>query len=134
MLPSGSSIVNPAYFEALTAKIGRTQTCEELQALTAEAFASITAMMDGAGSQMAIIKPILALLTAPEANPTAILTWLTSFITLVLTPYVKPFATYAATLAEVVVLVAVVEEAIATKGASFLECAVSIPSLPAIPV
>lgn len=134
MIAQGSALVNTAYFEQLKAEIDGIRSCAELQQWTQNTYASLTATMDGAASQLAVIEPIMQLLTSPEANPTAIVNWITSFITAFLTPYVKPYATYAAMLVAIVAAAAEIESAIQNKSSLFASCSVTVPGLPTVSV
>lgn len=130
MIPQGSQIVNLQYFESLTKRAQNIGSCDELQAFSSEAMASLQAHLAAINAQLAELQPILALLSPPSASPTAIVTWLTSFITSFLTPYVKPTITYASQLTEISAQIALVVAAINGKAASFPSCSISLPTLP----
>ncbi|MFC3816578.1 hypothetical protein [Lysobacter sp. GCM10012299] len=122
-----TSIVNAEYFAALTRRVEGMKSCEELNAFTAELSTSLTATIDAITAQMAFLQPVLALLTAPGANPDQIVTWITDFITAFLTPYVRPYTVYAQQLVEMTAEIANLSDAIQTAAAAIPNCSVSIP-------
>lgn len=130
MLPQGTLPVNLDYFTSLQKRIDGIGSCEQLKELTEEAYATITASMDGINAQIALLEPILALLTAPAADPDKIVTWITTFITSFLTPYVRPYTIYASQLTELTTKMAEIEAAISSAALKFPSCDVPIPSLP----
>lgn len=133
MLPQGTLPVNLDYFTSLQKRIDGVASCEELQALTAEAFESINASLAGVTAQLALLEPILALLEAPGANLSSLVTWITTFITSFITPYVRPYTIYAAQLAEISTQLAAVADAITSKSIDFPSCSVTIPATPSLP-
>jgi hypothetical protein len=133
MNPQGSQLVNAGYFQSLTDQVNGSVSCADLQALTTEVYASINTMIKGIEDQLALLAPLLDLLTAPSANLAAIVTWITSFIQSFLTPSTKPYFTYTAQLTEVVTQMTALSSAIAAKAASFEQCAVAVPPLVTAP-
>ncbi|MHA6236876.1 hypothetical protein [Pseudomonas fluorescens group sp. PF-69] len=133
MNPQGSQPVNAAYFQSLTDQVNNTDTCADLQAFTAEAFASVNAMIKGIEDQLAALGPLLDLLTAPSLNLGAIVSWITSFIESFLTPLTKPHSTYLAQLTELVAQMSALASAVAAKAASFEQCAVVVPPVVTTP-
>lgn len=105
-LPKCFQILNLAYFENLelsllgigdavppNASVAELQEiANQLQAMVDEVYGDISLLESTITSQIALISPIVALLTAPT-NPTELLTWVQTFITSFLTPYVIPFTT-----------------------------------------
>lgn len=134
MNPQGSQLINLDYFKSLTDQVNGVANCADLQAVTDEAFAGINVMIQGIEGQLALLAPILSLLTAPSASPTAIVTWITSFITGFLTPYVKPSATYAAQLTQLVAQMSAISVSIENKASSFEFCQVAVPPVVTTPV
>lgn len=126
MTPQGSTIIDTAYFTALTASISAANSCSELQVLVSEVSASLAAVESGINAELAAIAPILALLTVPDASLSAIIGWLTSYISNVLTPLVKPNITYAAQLAATAVQITELTAAIAAAASRFPSCSVSL--------
>ena len=131
-LPSCFSLLNLDYFNnilaqinALSGSIPPNATLAELTAIAAELqstiddiYADISLLESTITSQIALLGPLVALLTAPT-NLGEIVTWLSSFVTDFLTPYLKPYETYAAQLialnAQVAILTAAIEELASTK-------------------
>jgi hypothetical protein len=129
MNAQGTLSLNTAYFSNLTNAIGAAGSRAELQALVTEAFGSLAAVQGAITSELASVEPLLALLTPPGANPTAIVTWLTAFITAYLTPLVKPAVIYALQLTELATQVAALTAVITSAEAQFASCSISVPSL-----
>lgn len=128
MIPQGSTLINIDHFANMTAAVNACESCEQLQGIAGDAFASLDAVKAGIQSELAALAPILALLSPPSASPAAIVTWLTSFITTTLTPMVKPTITYAAQLAAMLDQIATLTAAIGTASAKFPSCSVEIPA------
>lgn len=120
MVPQGSSLIDTKYFEDLTQSVNNVQTCEELQALAAQAFASIDAAKAAIQLELEKIQPMLALLQGPSANLGQIVTYLNSLIANLITPIVKPSITYnlqlTATLAALASLASAVQDAASRIG------------------
>jgi hypothetical protein len=129
MQPQGTSVLNAAYFTALTAEINNLQTCAELQALATTVMASIQAEKNAIEAQLAALAPILALLTVPGANLSAIVSWISNFITSVLTPIYLPYINYATQLAQLTAAVATLATAIENAAANITSCTVTVPPL-----
>lgn len=127
MIAQGSTLLNTAMLNSLTTRVNRAGSCAELQALATEAMESLIAVKGGMTAQLALLAPILALLTAPT-SPTEVITWVADFITSFLTPYVVPYATVTAQLAELTTQVATLAAAMESKAAAFESCALTIPA------
>jgi hypothetical protein len=127
-LPPCFTLLNAAFFENYILQIGNCDTAAELQSLTNAVMAELSLLESTLTSQISFLAPIEALLTAPESNPAAIVTWITSFITDFLTPFLKPYVIMAEQLAaipvEIALLVAAIEAAAARLGVS-----ITIPSV-----
>jgi hypothetical protein len=123
-LPPCFTLLNSAYFENLILQIGVCNTQAELQALTDQIMADISLLESTITSQLSFLEPVEALLVAPEANLTAIVTWISGFINDFLTPYLKPYVNMAAQLAalpvEVAALTAAIENAAARLNVSII--------------
>lgn len=127
MLPQGSALINTEFFTELERRAGAVQTCAELQAFTEEALGSLNASLAAINQQMALLAPILALLTAPGADPSKIVTWIKDFIAAFLTPYVKPYTTYVAQLAALAAAIAELSATLQARATHFDACDLSIP-------
>lgn len=128
MNPQGSSIINLDTYASLTDSINASGSCAELQELVNTAFAELDAVKAGIMSELAALTPMLALLTAPSANPAAIVTWITNFITSIVTPLVKPTITFEAQLAAALAQLAEISASISIAAGKFPSCSISIPS------
>lgn len=133
MIPQGSVPFNPEIFAQLRAQIEAVDTCSGLQELAAQGIGSAQAQLGAVTQQLEAVAPILALLSAPGANPAQIVTWITDFITAFLDPYVKPYTTLpiqiAALTAEIAQLTTAVQDASSRIG----NCTVPIPPPITIP-
>jgi len=129
MNPQGSLPFNAETFDRLAEQINAVQSCAELQALTDEAMQSANALLSGIGAQMAALQPMMALLTAPGANPAQIVTWITDFISAVLQPYVKPMVVLPVQIAQVTAAIAKLQAAIGTASARIGSCSIEMPSV-----
>lgn len=127
-LPPCFTLLNAAYFENLSAQISACSSGAQLQALTNQIMADISLLESTITSQLSFLQPIQALLTAPEANPAAIVTWITSFIESFLTPYLKPIANMTAQLAAFAGIVATLTTAI-ENAAKNLGVEITIPAI-----
>jgi hypothetical protein len=135
MIPQGSSALNADYFSSLIEQVNMCTSCAELQSLTSEAFGSIEAFLNGIAAQTVILGPLASLLTAPAANPTAIVTWITTLIDDYLTPQLATYTTYATKVALLTVQITELTNAITNAQSRFTNCAVTLPTLtiPSIP-
>ncbi len=97
----GSAPFNAQVFARLREQVDALDRCDQLARLSGEIQAAADGVVAGINEQLAVIEPIMALMTAPGANPAQIVTWLTDFISAVLTPVVKPYATLPLQLAQV---------------------------------
>lgn len=133
MIPQGTLPVNLDYFTGLHSRIEGCTSCAELNGVTAEAYASISGTVAAINAQIAALQPILALLTAPGANLTQIVTWIQNYITAVLTPLYKPYLVYPTQLAQISTQMAALPALISAKMAQFPSCSVPIPPIPGLP-
>lgn len=125
MQSQGTAPVNADYFAQLTAQIdaiGGPSACAELQALVQTAMADIEAQLAAIRSQIAALLPVI---TIPDANPGAIVSWITSFVA----PYAKAMATFEAQLAQTLSEVAALQSAIERAAGRLLCVSVTIPSV-----
>lgn len=133
MIAQGSAIVNLEFFNAMNRRLESIQTCAELHAFMEEMTSSLNASIAAIGQQLAIIGPILELLTAPGIDPSKIVTWITKFIAAFIAPYAKPYITYAAQLAALSAAIGQLAANIQEKASELGNCSVSPPVLPGIP-
>ena len=127
MIPQGTTILNTEIFTNLTAAAQAAPTCAALQSVTDSAFASLNALDGAMSEEYAALEPILALLTAPAANPSAIVTWITNFISAFLTPIAKPAINYPTQVTEFLSQKAALEAAIEAAAAALPSCTITIP-------
>lgn len=125
-VPQGS-LIDLQFYDNLIDSVNEVQTCEELQAIAADALASITDAQTAIALEMAKVQPMLALLVAPSANLTQIVTYITDLITLFITPMVKPTITYAAQLATMTAKIAELAAAIQAASDRITDCNVPFP-------
>lgn len=126
--------VNTQYFEGLQQSIEGCASCEQLQEVVTEAFASVTSTMEAMTAELARLQPLLALLTVPAANPADIVTWITDFIGDYLAPQITlPTVSLPIQLAAIAAQMAALPPIIEAKMAQFPSCSVPIPPLPPVP-
>lgn len=127
MLAQGASIVNADYFAALQRQAAAISSCADLQVFADTALPSLDASIAAITQQLAALQPMLALLTAPGADPSAIVTWITDFITAFVTPYVKPVAVYTAQLVALTAAIADLQATIQSRAAAMPSCSITLP-------
>lgn len=118
--------VNTAYFAALTAQVNAASSCAELQVVAASALGSANTALASCSAQLATITPMLALLAVPAANPTAIVTWISSLISEYLTPQLIPATTLALQVTEMTAAIVTLTAAIESAASKFPGCTVSV--------
>lgn len=135
MNPQGALPVNVETFAKLRKQIETVDSCEQLQDIAGDAIASVNGVISGINEQLAAIQPILALMTAPGANPAQIVTWITSFIKAFIAPYAKPAMALPIQVAALAKEVAALNAAIETAAGRIGSCTVPLPSvsIPEIP-
>lgn len=126
MNAQGSALVNVQHFKNLTASLKGAESCEELQKLVTEAMRSIAAVEAALVDELARINALLALLTPPSVNLTAIVTWITKLITNFIGPMTKPSITMAAQIAEILAAINDLKAAISDIQLNFPSCSISI--------
>jgi hypothetical protein len=129
-LPPCFQPINTEWFNAITLQLGAVTTGTELQNLVNQAFGTIGLVNSTIEGQIALLAPLNALLTAPEADPTKIVTWITSFITDFLTPYLMPYTKMALQLTDIAAQVTTLTAA-AHAAASELGVTITIPPVAA---
>lgn len=122
--------VNIEYFQGLQRSIEGCATCEQLQEVTAEAFASVTSTMESMTAELERLQPLLALLEPPTTDPSKIVTWITDFINGYLRAQFGPALTIPVQLAAITAQMAELPTIIAAKASQFESCSVPIPPLP----
>lgn len=129
MIAQGSVLANTAVLDRLIDRVNAVNSCAALTALSADIQAECTALSASITAEVALLAPMLALLTAPT-DLTKLITWVGSFITSFLTPYVRPYALYAAQLTALTTKIAQLSAAVASKAATFNGCTVTAPTFP----
>lgn len=118
-------MVDSSFFSALRARIDAVETCPDLQDAAATA-ASLAGVQQDIAARLAELQPVLALLTAPDANLLKIVTWIKDYIDAVLKPYVRPIEIYAAQLVTIAAEAAALSAAIGAKAAEIGDCEISL--------
>ena len=129
MQPQGTALVNDAYFAEQQAQAAACAVCAELQTQVNEVMATIQAGKNALTAQLALLTPLVALLTPPGANLGSIVTWITSFITDFLTPYLVPFTNYSLQLTALEAKVAGLVTAFNNAAGNIHGCSITIPPL-----
>ena len=128
MQPQGDSPINAAYFAAQQAQFAACTVCSELQQQVDAVFASLQATKDAIDEQLALLAPMLALLT-PPTTPSEVISWVANFITSYLTPALAAYATLTTQLTELAAQVAAIVTAIQNAEAAIEGCTITIPPL-----
>lgn len=121
------SVINADYFTSLTGQVNQCTSCAQLQSTVSAAMPAINDAQAAATAQLAKITPMLALLTAPSADPSAIVTYLSTLISSYLTPQLAPSVTLAAQLTAQTAAITALTAAITSKASQFPSCSVTIP-------
>jgi hypothetical protein len=127
--PQGSTTLNTAWIDSVIAQVNAIQSCGGLQGVVDDAMGSLSAVKAAIEAEMAAIAPILALLTAPGANLSALATWIGNYISHVLAPQYAPYTTYVTQLTLLITKVGQLTAAIAAAEARILNCSITIPAL-----
>ena len=124
------SVLNTEYFNNIISQFGAVQNCAVLQAEVDQIWAGLQSQVNDINAQVAVLLPIISLLTAPGLDLGAIVTWITNFISAFLTPYAIPYTNYAtqltALIAQIATLTTAVNDAAARIGGS---CTITIPPI-----
>ena len=133
-LPSCWPVLNIGMFSQYITQIkaaGKAESQEIIQELVDQIYQQINTMEGAITSQLAVLNPILDLLTAP-IDPAAAVTWIETFITSFLTPYVLPIEKYTAQLADIAIEVVAIADAISEIESLRPEISITIPAFPNI--
>lgn len=137
MIRQGASPINTGYFDSVVSAIDAAPTCEDLQAVISRALPSIDGLQAAMNQQVAALQPLVALLTAPSANPGAIVGWIQGLVNNYLTPSVKPITALTQQLVQMQAQLARINAAIAAKQSQLTSCGLAVPSVsisvPSIP-
>jgi hypothetical protein len=129
MIPQGSEILNTAVITSMTNRLNAVKTCADLQSLVDDEFASLGALKTAINDQLALLGPIEALLTAPTADLSKVVTWIQNYITSYLTPQLQPYLNYSTQLTQLTTAIATLTTAIEQKAAQIGSCAINIPAI-----
>ena len=119
--------INTDYFAALTQQINECVDCAQLQLVASQAIGQLNAQLAGITAQNAVFEALQVILTGPEANPTAIVTWIEQLITLYFGPQLAAFAKLTAQIAALTAEIAALTAAIESKASSFASCSITVP-------
>lgn len=126
-LPPCFPILNPNYFSNLVLSVNGAGTEAELQALVNTVFTDLSILQSNIDSQIALLAPLLAALTAPTGSFGSIISWANSLIT-VLTQQYKPYLTYPTQLVALASAVATLTTAI-NAAATAKGFSITIPTV-----
>ena len=117
MFPQGAGFLNIAYFESLIERINSCRTQSELATIGADIDTTVNAQVAGIAANLAVITPMLSLLT-PPTSPNEVITWAGNVISDFLTPILKPAVSYAQQSTLLATQQAAIAAAIASKKGS----------------
>jgi hypothetical protein len=118
-----------AYFNKLAERIDHINGCGELQECVDEAFAAIQHQFDDITANLAVLQPLLALLTLSITDLPGVINAVKSIITNLVTPYVKPYLLYVAQIVELTTAVTNLTTAIENAAGRITSCSITIPPL-----
>ena len=122
-----SGPLNTDYFAALTQQVNSAASCAELQAIATQALNALNSQLTQITAAEATFAELQSLLTAPAANPGAIVTWITTLIDNYLGPQLAAYAKYTAQVTALTAQLASLPAAITAAAANFENCLVTIP-------
>lgn len=129
-LPLCFDDLNADWFSAIVGQINAVESADDLQALVDQVYSTIGFLNSTIESQLTLIAPFAALLTAPT-DLASVITWITDTITVftqMYAPFVKMTAQLVAITTQVATLTAAVESVAAAK---FPDATIVIPSVAA---
>ena len=121
MQPQGSSLVNAAYFEQLTADVNAIDGCAALQAIVNAAMATLQAEVTAIETQIASLLPLITLPT----NLGQVITWIANFAT----PLIKPYLNYIQQLEQTLAAIAQLTQAIEAAAKRLEHCSITVPAI-----
>lgn len=124
----GSELVNAQYFTDLTNRVNAVSTCADLQALVTKEIESLSGIKQMINAEVARLSPYIQLLTAPSADLTKIVTWISNFITADLEPKYQAYLAYAIQLTALTTAVTNLITAIEQKAAQLQSCTINVPT------
>ena len=128
MTTQGTSLLNTDWINTKIAEINLAGSCNELQELTSEVMGEIADAKAAISTEIEKFQALLALLTPPTVNLSAIVTWITHFINDYLAVQFKPAVTYSLQLAELDEQVNRLHAAIDAAKAKFPACSINTSS------
>lgn len=114
------------YFDALEARINAIDTCQDLQAVSAEIVAQLSKMQADIAARYTVLAPVV---TLPSANPNSILDWIKA----VVGPYQAEIGILIAQMAETTARSAQIVALLSSKIGSLGCSGVSAPTMPPPP-
>ena len=127
--PQGSQVFDTTYIDNATKQLDSIDVCKDLQDFMNKEMKDIQDQVNGLESQMKWVKPLMELLTAPEADLQKIVTWISDFITAYMKPMVAPYITYAQQIQKCVEAVAKLTAAAENAAQRIGSCVLSLPAL-----
>jgi hypothetical protein len=126
--PQGSSLIDTAYFDSLTAQINAINVCSELQAVVNEAFSTLQNEKNAIEAQIEALLPALALLELPT-DLGSVISWIGNLVTGLINPIVLPYTNYAAQLIAQAEAIANLVTAIENAASRIESCSITVPPI-----
>lgn len=123
--------INVDYILTLKEQVSKCTSCAELQEASAKIVKALQEQLQGMLDQMAVLEPILALLSPPSIDD--IVTWVADFIKAVLEPMIKPYYEYQLQLVELTAAITEIADLIQGLSSKFPNCEIVPPIIPSIP-
>ena len=127
MQPQGPDLINTDQFTGYINQINSINTCAQLQSVVSDLIPSLNAQASSITQQIAVLAPMIALLTAPGANLTAIANYIESFIDNYLTQQLAPYVAYQTQATALAAQIATLTAAITSAAGRIPGCSITIP-------
>ncbi|PTR08916.1 MULTISPECIES: hypothetical protein [unclassified Novosphingobium] len=129
MIDQGSVTINTAYIDRLIDRINAAKNPVDLQARVDEAFAPVAAQLAHVRELIERLAPWLALLEAPIADPTKIVSWIKDMILAQVQPQVQAYYKAVAQVAALSAKVAELESAAQAAAHRFSHVPITVPEI-----
>jgi uncharacterized protein YgbK (DUF1537 family) len=127
--PQGTMSFNAPSISNLASTMSACPTCDALQAQVNSTMASLQGISTGLTAQLAQANAMLALLSPPAANPSAIVGWINKMITAQVKPYTDSIPTLTVQIAQFSAEVANLTAAINSAAGAIPGCSVTVPPI-----
>lgn len=124
--------INIEYIQSLKAQAESCASCEELQEISDSINKTINEQLAGVNKQLEALTPLLALLSAPSVDPSAIVGWITGMIDSVIKPMTLPIEQYIVQVQELTAAITEIQSLISNISLQFPSCSITAPPIPEV--